>query len=309
MTTPSTDAVAETVKHCLRRTEHIPTRLSREDEPDRLLAIRPSPDMFDTGLNFAVAIGFAARALCPPAGLEVPEIPDERGCESLLRFGEEVSGPIAPIASGNLTRTVSHTAGKATLEQGTGRLPRPLRASEHDLPFDPGLRRSPSRRHEARQGGLRRHAFVLSACASSPRTRPARCPPVRRTRTGPVRRRLRRAGHPSRERARLRHRAGRGAGRGGRGGSGGSLDRRAPRHDGLSAAPPEPAGVVRTGPGCRAESPDRSRRPPSPGSHTLADSPRTNPRRRSGPRPGRRTVVRGARGRPPRRDSAARTHP
>ncbi len=117
MNTDLAHATTETVKYYLDRIEHILVRLSQADEPDRLLAIRLSPDMFDTGFNVAVAIGFAARALCPPAGLGVPEIPDEYTCESLLQFKNEVSDLIAPITADDLTNPVSHIAGKAELDQ------------------------------------------------------------------------------------------------------------------------------------------------------------------------------------------------
>lgn len=112
------EAVPETVKYYLDRIGHILELLSKDQDQDRLLSIRLAPDSFDTGFNLAIAIQFAARALCPPAGLRVPEIPDAFTCESLLEFKAEIDALIGPITAGDLTRPVSHRAGDAELDQG-----------------------------------------------------------------------------------------------------------------------------------------------------------------------------------------------
>lgn len=111
------DTTLKAVKYYLNRTARILKQLSGEPDPDRLLSIRLAPDMLDTGFNFAIAIQFAARALCPPAGLEVPEIPNEYTCESLLEFEAEISELIAPISPGEVKHPVAHTAGDAELHQ------------------------------------------------------------------------------------------------------------------------------------------------------------------------------------------------
>ncbi|WP_159808405.1 DUF1993 family protein [Litoreibacter roseus] len=117
MTSTPDDATVETVKYYLSRADHILVRLSDETDPDTLLAVRIAPDMFDTGFNFAIAIQFAARALCPPAGLDVPEIPDRYTCETLRKFADEIADLIAPIRATDLVRDVSHAAGDAELCQ------------------------------------------------------------------------------------------------------------------------------------------------------------------------------------------------
>ena len=66
-------AVPDTVKYYLGRTRRLLDRVGGEPDPARLLAIRLAPDMFDTGFQFAVAIGFAGRALLPPAGRDAAE--------------------------------------------------------------------------------------------------------------------------------------------------------------------------------------------------------------------------------------------
>lgn len=117
MTMTLDDATTETVKYYLDRIGQILEKLSQLDDPAKLLAIRLAPDMLDTGFNFAIAIQFAARALCPPAGIAVPEIPDEYTCESLLKFKNETANLIGPIAAQDLQESVSHTAGEAMLTQ------------------------------------------------------------------------------------------------------------------------------------------------------------------------------------------------
>ncbi len=111
------DAIADAVKHYLARTGHILMRLSAQEDKDDLLTGRLSPDMFDTGFNLAIAIQFAARCLCPPAGQDVPDIPEEFTFESLSAYHAQVSQLLAPIKSEDLTHLVSHVAGEAELCQ------------------------------------------------------------------------------------------------------------------------------------------------------------------------------------------------
>jgi hypothetical protein len=112
-----TESVPNAVRHYLGRTADIVSMLAHESEAKQLLAIRLAPDMLETGIQFAVAIRFAARALCPPSGLEVPNFPDEITCNTLLAFASEISAIIAPIRAADLTLLVSHTAGNAELIQ------------------------------------------------------------------------------------------------------------------------------------------------------------------------------------------------
>ncbi|MEM7616068.1 MAG: DUF1993 family protein [Pseudomonadota bacterium] len=117
MQDPFAEATVASVRHYLDRVEHVLDRLSGEAEGARFLKIRLAPDMFDTGFNFALAIQFAARALCPPAGLEVPEITEDDSVAGLLRYRAEVADVIAGIRAGDLCQTVSHRAGEADLQQ------------------------------------------------------------------------------------------------------------------------------------------------------------------------------------------------
>ncbi|PWJ18165.1 DUF1993 family protein [Jannaschia seohaensis] len=93
-------------------------RVGREPDPDRLLAVRLAPDMFDTAFQFAVAIRFAARALMPQAGLAVPDAPEAPSLDDLMAFPDEVQEAIDPIRVKDMAATVTHRAGEADLEQG-----------------------------------------------------------------------------------------------------------------------------------------------------------------------------------------------
>lgn len=112
-------SIPKTVKHYLDRIDQILLLLEDEPEAERLLSIRLAPDMFETGFNFAIAIQFAARALCLPAKIELPEIPDTYTVADLVRFSDEVSTLIEPISKADFGPTVSHKAGDAELVQTT----------------------------------------------------------------------------------------------------------------------------------------------------------------------------------------------
>ncbi|MEO9460153.1 MAG: DUF1993 family protein [Lentilitoribacter sp.] len=111
------NATVKTVKYYLTRIEHILKLLSRHKDREQLLEVKLADDMLDTGLNFAIAIKFAARTLCPPAKLDIPEIPDDRTCTSLLDYLSEIKTIIDPIQREQLTSSVDHIAGEGKLEQ------------------------------------------------------------------------------------------------------------------------------------------------------------------------------------------------
>lgn len=108
---------ADSIRTYLDRTRHLLQRVATHPDPKAMLSLRLAPDMFDTGFHFAVAIQFAARALCPPAGIEVPEIPEDADVEALLNFSQEIATLIAPIQGAALTKDVHHQAGDAELTQ------------------------------------------------------------------------------------------------------------------------------------------------------------------------------------------------
>lgn len=112
-------SIPKAVKHYLDRIRQILLLLEREPDADRLLSIRLAPDMFDTGFNFAIAIQFAARALCLPAQTDVPDIPNTYSVANLLKFQEEVSKHIECITEADFVESVSHRAGNAELIQCT----------------------------------------------------------------------------------------------------------------------------------------------------------------------------------------------
>lgn len=111
------EAVVESVKYYLNRIEHILTKLDQDENAKRYLGVKLAPDMLDTGFNFAVAIKFAARTLCPPAKLDMPEIPEVQNCATLLAYVQEVRGVIGPITAQQVRAPVSHIAGEGELHQ------------------------------------------------------------------------------------------------------------------------------------------------------------------------------------------------
>lgn len=117
MTDAFSDATVASTKYYLDRIRHILNLLSERSDAEALLVNRLAPDMLDTGLHFAISIKFAARALCPPLGLEIPEIPEIRSCENLDSYAGEIAALIAPIEAHELSNGISHIAGKAEITQ------------------------------------------------------------------------------------------------------------------------------------------------------------------------------------------------
>lgn len=113
-------AAPDAVKYYLGRARRLLDRVAREPDRDRLLAVRLAPDMFDTAFQFAVAIGFAGRALLPAAGRAgPPPAPEDPTLDDLLAWHETVEALIDPVRAGDLSATVAHRAGEADLVQAT----------------------------------------------------------------------------------------------------------------------------------------------------------------------------------------------
>ena len=105
------------IRHYLQQIGHLIDKVAASAEGDRLWQVRLAPDMLDTGCNLAVASGFAARALCRPAGIAWPDIPDTFTCDSLRAHHAEIRSLVAPIEIADLRGPVKHIAGEADLEQ------------------------------------------------------------------------------------------------------------------------------------------------------------------------------------------------
>lgn len=110
-------AVVDSIKYYLNRIEHILSKLDQDEDAELYLKVKLAPDMLDTGFNFAVAIKFAARALCPPAKLDMPEIPEEQTCATLLAYVQDVRSVITPITVDEVRAPVTHIAGDGELHQ------------------------------------------------------------------------------------------------------------------------------------------------------------------------------------------------
>ena len=115
----SEEALVGSVDHYLGQADHLLTVLEHEPEAGALLAIRLAPDSFDTGFHLAVAIQFAARALCLPAGTKVPEIIEPYSLGTLRALHIAVASGINDARQGDWASQVRHVAGEARLEQST----------------------------------------------------------------------------------------------------------------------------------------------------------------------------------------------
>ncbi len=117
---PSVDsAVIDAIKHYLNQTGQLLDVVLRRPDAKELLAVRLAPDTFDTGFHFAVAIQFAARALCLPLGRPVPEIVEPYNEDSLRSLYKEVTQGIESVTSLDWNEKLLHIAGEAQLDQVT----------------------------------------------------------------------------------------------------------------------------------------------------------------------------------------------
>ena len=105
------------VRRYLDQTLHLVERVAASGQEARLLRLRLAPDMLDTADNLGLAMQFAARTLCQPAGGQAPDLPDAMDCVQLRHFGAQIGALIDPISAQDLKRAVSHVAGEAHLTQ------------------------------------------------------------------------------------------------------------------------------------------------------------------------------------------------
>lgn len=110
-------ALIRSVDHYLGQSWHLLELLEREPEADALLAVQLAPDGFSTGFHLAVSIQFAARALCLPAGIAVPETDEHCTLNSLRGLHAAVASSINKVGKLDWTTEVKHQAGKARLQQ------------------------------------------------------------------------------------------------------------------------------------------------------------------------------------------------
>ncbi len=108
-------ALVEAVKAYVGRAAHILEKVAKEPGAERLLTLRLADDAFETALHFAIAIQYAARALCPPAGRDVPEFPEVLSLPVLMDLARDIAALIDDIGPGDLTVPVTHKAGLAEL--------------------------------------------------------------------------------------------------------------------------------------------------------------------------------------------------
>ncbi|MEM7711673.1 MAG: DUF1993 family protein, partial [Pseudomonadota bacterium] len=111
------DTVPQAIRHYLDRIGALLAKLDGPPDGDARLATRLAPDMFETGFHLAVAIRFAARALGPPNGIEVPDIPEDASVADLRRYHQEIAILVAPLSAPANGTEIIHQAGDAVLRQ------------------------------------------------------------------------------------------------------------------------------------------------------------------------------------------------
>ncbi|MCG7625053.1 DUF1993 family protein [Epibacterium sp. Ofav1-8] len=119
MTFTAETALFRSVQHYLSQADHLLGILENEPQAEALMAIQLAPDSFDTGFHLAVAIKFASRALCLPAGVALPEIEEPYNIGTLRALHTAVATSISDLPKPEWTARVRHVAGEALLEQPT----------------------------------------------------------------------------------------------------------------------------------------------------------------------------------------------
>lgn len=110
-------ATLATIRHYLHQIGGLIDIVEDLPDGDQLWLDQLAPDMMNTGFHLAVAVGFAARAVCLPAGIAHPDIPETFTCATLKAYHGTITNLIAPIQITDLISPVRHTAGEARLEQ------------------------------------------------------------------------------------------------------------------------------------------------------------------------------------------------
>jgi hypothetical protein len=104
------------LRHYLGRVPHI---LAQAE--DTHLSLRLAEGMFSVAENIDCAVGFALRAVLPPTGHAVPDLPPAQTVGTLIAKAQAVADQLATIDPEALNRvahrSVSHIAGEAHLDQ------------------------------------------------------------------------------------------------------------------------------------------------------------------------------------------------
>lgn len=111
------DALSPAIEYYLEQTSKLLETVAKQPNSKELLAVQLAPDAFDTGFHLAVAIQFAARTLCLPAGHPVPRIVEPYSLSSLRSLHQDVSEALHSAPSFDWNSEVTHVAGKAKLKQ------------------------------------------------------------------------------------------------------------------------------------------------------------------------------------------------
>lgn len=111
------DVLISSIRHYLDQSGKLLEIVTQRPDAADLLAVQLAPDTFDTGFHLAVAIQFAARAVCIPGGATVPEIIEPYSITSLHSLHREVLEALDNAHSIHWTSKVSHVAGNVHMTQ------------------------------------------------------------------------------------------------------------------------------------------------------------------------------------------------
>lgn len=111
------EAIHGAIDHYLSRCGALLAILGTRPDAAALLSTRLAPDAFTTGDHLAIAIRFAGRAVGPPNGLDVPDIPEGADLAVLETYRGRIAGLIAGRRVDPMGPPVAHRAGEAELAQ------------------------------------------------------------------------------------------------------------------------------------------------------------------------------------------------
>lgn len=112
--------ILDTLQHYVDQIEALLTKVAAHDDCDALLDTRAAADVFPAGQQMAIALNFAARAVAPVVGCELPHFPDHPTPKALHQLAADVRAILTGIVAEDLSDTeVVHRAGFAEVTQNS----------------------------------------------------------------------------------------------------------------------------------------------------------------------------------------------
>lgn len=106
------------LRHYVTRIDGLAMRVAADPRADHYFATRVSADGFDTARQFGIALYFAARAVCPVVGRDLPAFPEAFDAAVLAALAQEVTQILAQVTAADVRGAqVAHEAGFAQVLQ------------------------------------------------------------------------------------------------------------------------------------------------------------------------------------------------